>query len=298
MSTADSVRDREQAAKARKSNRLFEGVIEICSAKKNVFKNKGRDRSQTVIKAIFLICQSLCPGLETPLGKNQGNHPDGARGEYVSIGLGRLDQKGHGEPSGDIGHNSVADTVAGEYDGPDSFLVGSRWVNLRDKRGKPIGANDGMNSVEEAETQYGHRLSRVEELLSRTGNFLFWESSFAVQVLFFIQTNPHNLTQKFGLVRRTALSCAKYLVFNQGLLAIYVSQAGINPQIPPVHKCCHACNNHKYSSTSEEVELLIVRLISEETVMRVQPKGRLPCRFSSEEANTMDGCCSEATVPK
>ncbi|KAJ7083544.1 hypothetical protein C8R44DRAFT_753402 [Mycena epipterygia] len=59
-----------------------------------------------------------------------------------------------------------------------------------------------------------------------------------------------------------------------------------------------ACNNHKYNSTSEKVELLIVRLISEETVMRVQPKGRLPCRFTSEEANTMDGCCSEATVPK
>ncbi|KAJ7144181.1 hypothetical protein C8R44DRAFT_725153 [Mycena epipterygia] len=72
----------------------------------------------------------------------------------------------------------------------------------------------------------------------------------------------------------------------------------INPQIPPVHKCCHACNNHKYSSTSEEAELMIVRLISEETVMGVQPKGRISRRFTSKEANPIDGRCSEETVPK
>ncbi|KAJ7113606.1 hypothetical protein C8R44DRAFT_741186 [Mycena epipterygia] len=71
----------------------------------------------------------------------------------VSVGSGRLDQKGHREPSRDIGHNSVADTVAGEYDRPDSFLLGSRWVNPRGERGKPIGANDGMNSIEEGNGQ-------------------------------------------------------------------------------------------------------------------------------------------------
>ncbi|KAJ7100413.1 CHAT domain-containing protein [Mycena epipterygia] len=49
----------------------------------------------------------------------------------VNVGSGRLDQKGHGEPSGDNGHNSVADMIVEEYDGPDSFLVGSKRINPR-----------------------------------------------------------------------------------------------------------------------------------------------------------------------
>ncbi|KAJ7081671.1 hypothetical protein C8R44DRAFT_753980 [Mycena epipterygia] len=62
---------------------------------------------------------------------------------------GVIEKKGHGEPSGDNGHNSVADMVAKEYDGPDSFLVGLNWINPRGGRGKSIGANDGWDSVGE-----------------------------------------------------------------------------------------------------------------------------------------------------
>ncbi|KAJ7091636.1 hypothetical protein C8R44DRAFT_750538 [Mycena epipterygia] len=55
--------------------------------------------------------------------------------KVVSVGSGRLDQKGHGKPFGDIGHNWVADMGVEDYDEPVSFLVGSRRINPRVSEG-------------------------------------------------------------------------------------------------------------------------------------------------------------------